>query len=331
MLTDLPLRVAHLPLLLLAGDWDEARDLALAVREPGGRTQWRPFATTHLAQLARDRGDADLAWALVRERLPDGPTAEPGDAIFLDATPLQRLAAALALDAGDLPLARSWLEAHDRWLAWSGAMLGRVGRVRALGALPPRGGRPRRSAGSGRAGPRPRDGAAPAARPARRPPAARRTGHRRRATTPTQRPTWTPPLALADACAAPYERALTLLALAELRQASGEAATAREPLDEARTILERLGAAPALARADALATCPVAEAAARAPANPAGLTAREIEVLRLVAEGLTDAEVAERLYLSPRTVSGHLRSVYNKLGVSSRSAATRFALEQGLA
>jgi DNA-binding NarL/FixJ family response regulator len=41
--------------------------------------------------------------------------------------------------------------------------------------------------------------------------------------------------------------------------------------------------------------------------------------------------VAERLYLSPRTVSGHLRSVYNKLGVSSRSAATRFALEQGLA
>jgi len=60
------------------------------------------------------------------------------------------------------------------------------------------------------------------------------------------------------------------------------------------------------------------------------LSDREIEVLRLVAEGLTDAEVAERLYLSPRTVGGHLRSVYNKLGVSSRSAATRFAIEQGL-
>jgi DNA-binding CsgD family transcriptional regulator len=63
---------------------------------------------------------------------------------------------------------------------------------------------------------------------------------------------------------------------------------------------------------------------------PAGLTAREVEVLQLVAEGLTDAEVAERLYLSRRTVSTHLTSIYNKLGVGSRAAATRFAVEQGL-
>jgi DNA-binding CsgD family transcriptional regulator len=63
---------------------------------------------------------------------------------------------------------------------------------------------------------------------------------------------------------------------------------------------------------------------------PAGLTAREVEVLRLVAEGMTDAEVAERLYLSPRTVSSHLRSVYNKIGVGSRAAASRFAVENSL-
>jgi len=63
---------------------------------------------------------------------------------------------------------------------------------------------------------------------------------------------------------------------------------------------------------------------------PAGLTRREVEVLRLVAEGLTDVDVAARLFLSPRTVSGHLRSIYAKLGVSSRSAATRLALEYGL-
>ena len=68
----------------------------------------------------------------------------------------------------------------------------------------------------------------------------------------------------------------------------------------------------------------------RAQALPGGLTAREVEVLRLVAEGLTDAQVAERLTLSPRTVSQHLRSVYNKLGVSSRAAATRFAVEHRL-
>jgi predicted ATPase/class 3 adenylate cyclase/DNA-binding CsgD family transcriptional regulator len=63
---------------------------------------------------------------------------------------------------------------------------------------------------------------------------------------------------------------------------------------------------------------------------PAGLTIREVEVLRLVARGLTDAEVAEILILSPRTVSTHLRSIYNKLGVTSRSAATRFAVEHDL-
>jgi DNA-binding NarL/FixJ family response regulator len=64
---------------------------------------------------------------------------------------------------------------------------------------------------------------------------------------------------------------------------------------------------------------------------PAGLTSREVEVLGLVATGITNAQVAERLFLSPRTVQRHLNSVYHKIGVSSRTAATRFALEHGLA
>jgi DNA-binding NarL/FixJ family response regulator len=65
--------------------------------------------------------------------------------------------------------------------------------------------------------------------------------------------------------------------------------------------------------------------------TPSGLTSRELEVLRLVAEGLTDAQVAERLVLSLRTVHSHVRSVYRKLGVSSRSAATGYAIRHGLA
>jgi DNA-binding CsgD family transcriptional regulator len=64
---------------------------------------------------------------------------------------------------------------------------------------------------------------------------------------------------------------------------------------------------------------------------PAGLTAREVEVLRLVANGLTDPQIAERLVISPRTVHTHLTSIYSKLGISSRAAATRYAIEHQLA
>ena len=60
------------------------------------------------------------------------------------------------------------------------------------------------------------------------------------------------------------------------------------------------------------------------------LSAREAEVLGLVAEGLTDQEVAQKLHLSPRTVGRHLSSVYRKLGVRSRTAAARAAAERGL-
>ncbi len=63
---------------------------------------------------------------------------------------------------------------------------------------------------------------------------------------------------------------------------------------------------------------------------PAGLTEREVEVLRLVAQGLTNAEVADRLILSPLTINAHLRSIYSKLEVTSRAAATRFALDHHL-
>jgi non-specific serine/threonine protein kinase len=63
---------------------------------------------------------------------------------------------------------------------------------------------------------------------------------------------------------------------------------------------------------------------------PSGLTEREVKVLRLVAQGLTDKEVAEHLIISPRTVHAHLQSIYGKLSVSSRTAAARFAIDHGL-
>ena len=63
---------------------------------------------------------------------------------------------------------------------------------------------------------------------------------------------------------------------------------------------------------------------------PDGLTAREVDVLRLVAQGLADAQIAEQLVISPRTVNSHLTSIYSKIQVSSRAAATRYAMEHQL-
>jgi ATP/maltotriose-dependent transcriptional regulator MalT len=66
------------------------------------------------------------------------------------------------------------------------------------------------------------------------------------------------------------------------------------------------------------------------PAYPDDLTVREVEVLRLLAQGLTDAQIAGELVISPRTVNNHLTSIYSKIQVSSRSAATRYAIDHQL-
>jgi HD-GYP domain-containing protein (c-di-GMP phosphodiesterase class II)/DNA-binding CsgD family transcriptional regulator len=68
----------------------------------------------------------------------------------------------------------------------------------------------------------------------------------------------------------------------------------------------------------------------KAPVIPAGLTDREIDVLRLLARGNTNKQMGRRLFISPKTVGHHVEHIYQKLGVSSRAAAAMFALEHGL-
>jgi DNA-binding NarL/FixJ family response regulator len=63
---------------------------------------------------------------------------------------------------------------------------------------------------------------------------------------------------------------------------------------------------------------------------PAGLTEREVEVLRLIAAGKSNSEIASELYLSVKTVSRHLSNIFTKIGVTSRSGATAFAFEHEL-
>jgi predicted ATPase/class 3 adenylate cyclase/DNA-binding CsgD family transcriptional regulator len=79
-----------------------------------------------------------------------------------------------------------------------------------------------------------------------------------------------------------------------------------------------------------LLTWPTTATPVKSPVTPAGLTAREAEVLRLLAQGLTSAQITERLVISLVTVNSHVRSIYSKLGVTSRSAATRYAIEHHL-
>ena len=140
-------------------------------------------------------------------------------------------------------------------------------------------------------------------------------------------------LALADACRAPYERALTLLARAELAVTQGDRTTAAVVLDEVRALCTPMDAHPALAQAERIAArlAQDGESVAVRIDVPAGLTAREVEVLRLVAAGLSNGEIAERLFLSPNTVKVHVARVLAKIGVHNRAAATEFAFRHGIA
>jgi ATP/maltotriose-dependent transcriptional regulator MalT len=269
---------------------------------------------------------------LVQDWLPAGPETTQGEsrfASFLVALQLQRLAAGLALDTGDLPTARAWLAANDRWLTWSGVILewseGQLGWAayyRAAGDLVQA---------------RTHAEAALAHASELRQPLALLAAHRILGELNTEAGRLAEAsahldaaLTLAEACAAPYERALTLLAHAERYTAEHQHGAAMSTLAKARAILETLKARPALARAETLAQRLTAASSVPA-ALPFGLSAREAEVLRLVAQGLPDAEIANRLFLSRRTVHAHLRTVYGKLGVASRSAATRCAIEHNLA
>jgi DNA-binding CsgD family transcriptional regulator len=122
---------------------------------------------------------------------------------------------------------------------------------------------------------------------------------------------------------APYEAArCRVLAARACRMLDDEAGAAME-LDAAREVFSELGALPALAAVEA--------ARSTRPEPVGGLTTREVEVLRLVAAGGTNREIARDLYLSEKTIERHLSNIFAKLGLSSRSAATAYAFRHRLA
>ena len=120
----------------------------------------------------------------------------------------------------------------------------------------------------------------------------------------------------------PYDGARVRLLTARALTALGDAASAQQELEAARRVFEELAAAPAVADVDRL---------LRPDAAPDGLTAREVEVLRLVASGRSNAQIATELVLSEKTVARHLSNIFTKIDVGSRTAAAAYAYERGLA
>lgn len=120
---------------------------------------------------------------------------------------------------------------------------------------------------------------------------------------------------------APYERARTRVLLGVALTALGDTESGRRELEAAREAFRRLGAAPGADEVDRLlAPQPL----------PGGLSAREVEVLRLVARGRSNGQIAGDLVLSEKTVARHLANIFTKLDVSSRTAAAAYAFEHGL-
>ena len=122
---------------------------------------------------------------------------------------------------------------------------------------------------------------------------------------------------------APYEAARTRVLIGLACRQLGDADAAALELDAARDVFQGLGARPDLARVEALLNPPPARSAG-------GLTARQLEVLRLVAAGKTNREIAADLVISERTVARHLSDIFDKLDVPSRAGATAYAYEHGL-
>ena len=121
---------------------------------------------------------------------------------------------------------------------------------------------------------------------------------------------------------APYEAARARVLIGIACRELGDDDTAAMELEAARRAMQELGAAPDVARLDE----PTEKAG---PQAADGLTAREGEVLRLVAAGKTNRAIADELVISEKTVARHVSNIFTKLGLSSRSAATAYAYERG--
>jgi DNA-binding CsgD family transcriptional regulator len=317
-------KVAWLSCLVLDGRWDEALQILCDLPTPGNAFLRREV-TSATVLLARYRGEPDLAWEQITALLPQGSETAPGDIIHQEGLALLRLAAELCLDTGDLPGAGRWLAAHERWLAWSGSVLGRAdgllvqARFAALDHDPAAA---KAMALEAQAGAR--------LQPLARMAALRLLGEL--ATAEGDFGTAASHLKaareLANRCEVPFELALALLALAELRGAQGAISEAASLINDVQIRCAALEATPTLDRAATLAGRH--STGLSSTSVSAGLTQRELDVLRLLMQRQTDKEIAESLFLGHRTIQSHVTHILAKLGVTNRREAAREAERLGI-
>ncbi|HKT61774.1 MAG TPA: response regulator transcription factor [Gemmatimonadales bacterium] len=123
---------------------------------------------------------------------------------------------------------------------------------------------------------------------------------------------------------APYQAACTQVLIGLAHRALGDEDTAAIELETVRHAFAALGATPDVRRVEAVSR------PAEALVGESSLTAREIEVLRLIATGRTNRAIAERLGISQKTVARHVSNIFTKLGLSTRAAATAYAFQHDL-
>jgi DNA-binding CsgD family transcriptional regulator/tetratricopeptide (TPR) repeat protein len=329
--TDTDFQAGRIPILYLEGDWAEALNRG----QPGTHSgtpvrRLRSYqAALNLAvrgRLLRAQGELAQAWLLVHELIPNGPSAVPGDTYYEVTVAALQLAIELALDESDLQTARDWLDALDHWLTWSGASLGKAESAFLRARL-------EYAAGDVESARSLAERAMELATNPRQPASLiaihRLLGrlHMEAGNLGGADEHLQESLSLAERCSAPFERALTVLVLAEREAAGDNLSKARDHLSTVRRISELLGAGPTL---EVVSTFEAQFGVATHQELPFGLTARELEVLRLLATGMSDRAIGEQLFISRHTVMRHVSHILAKLDVDTRTAAASIATRDGL-
>ncbi len=329
--------------LLRSGRWAEAMaNAAPGAEAPGVFAGTVLLMRTELHALSGRRDAAETELRDARRHLRNSSAAQ-------FALPLAGLEAELARSAGDLDGASEILsqaltrtdvgdEQRYKWPVLSAAARIEAERARAAGEVDAQSALERIAAILTEA-----DGTR-AAMPSDRGHRALVHAEHARATRRQEAQSWTQAVATVREMNEPYPLAYALLRHAAAASADGDSAAASASATEALALARRMGAEPLISELDVLARRARLriDADARPPASRAaggaaedlerlGVTAREVEVLRLVADGLSNSQIAERLFITRKTASVHVSNILAKLGVATRVEAAAVAHRRGWA